>query len=383
MYLSPYLITLMHKNTENINTLIELNEELENYFQNTIIPQLFVDADLILRKFTPPAMRQFKLKKEHIGTPLIDVKENFRFPTIIDNINLVITTGEILEKEIQTTDLRWYQMNILPYVLRKENKTNGVIITFVDITSRIKDLKEQEKLIAEHELLLDTIAHDIKNPLTALGIGIGMLKKFQEKGMEKFPSLLEKVESNLTKMKMIINDLVQSRWHEHRYQAEEEMLDLQNIIEDVKLTLAPQINESNAKIKQHIGLSEITFARRKLRSIVYNLVNNAIKYKAPDRRPEIHIETYSEDEFMVISIADNGIGIDPENLSSIFEKFRRVTTSIEGNGVGLYLVKQILENSGGKITVDSTPGKGSTFKAFLKLDGSIRSQEKDSAITSF
>lgn len=75
-----------------------------------------------------------------------------------------MSTGNVLEKEIQTTDLRWYQMNILPYLVRKENKTNGVIITFVDITPRIRDLKEQEKLIAEHELLLDTIAHDIKNP---------------------------------------------------------------------------------------------------------------------------------------------------------------------------------------------------------------------------
>jgi two-component system phosphate regulon sensor histidine kinase PhoR len=53
----------------------------------------------------------------------------------------------------------WYQMNILPYKVFKEEKTNGVIITFVDITDRIRDLKEQEKLIAEHELLLDTIAH--------------------------------------------------------------------------------------------------------------------------------------------------------------------------------------------------------------------------------
>ncbi|WP_316776551.1 ATP-binding protein [Pedobacter antarcticus] len=364
----------MHKNNENIIALTGLNEELENYFQNTIIPQLFVDANLILRKFTPPAMRQFKLKKEYVGRSLTEIKENFRFPTIIDNINMVIATGEILEKEIQTTDLRWYQMNILPYLLRKENKTNGVIITFVDITSRIKDLKEQEKLIAEHELLLDTIAHDIKNPLTALAIGIGLLKKVQEKGMERFPSLLENVESSLTKMKMIINDLVQSRWHEHRYQAEEEILDLQNILEDVKLTLAPQINESNASITQHISVSEITFARRKLRSIIYNLVNNAIKYRAPDRLPEIHIETYSENGFMVISIADNGIGIDSEKLRTIFEKFQRITTSVEGNGVGLYLVKQILETSGGKIIVDSMPGKGSTFKAFLKLDVSICSE---------
>lgn len=135
----------MQSKSDQISELIELNEELENYFSNTIIPQMFVDAQLCLRKFTPPAMRQFKLKEEHIGSPLSDVQENFRYPTIIQNITSVIDTGEILEKEIQTTDLRWYQINILPYKIKSKNKTNGVIITFVDITSRINDLKEQER----------------------------------------------------------------------------------------------------------------------------------------------------------------------------------------------------------------------------------------------
>jgi two-component system phosphate regulon sensor histidine kinase PhoR len=358
---------MLDKN-EQISTLIELNEELENYFGNTIIPQLFVDAKLILRKFTPPAMKQFKLRREHIGQPFADVNDNFRFPTIIENIQHVIDTGEILEKEIQTTDRRWYQMNILPYLIRKENKANGVIITFIDISSRIKDLKEQEKLIAEHELLLDTIAHDIKNPLTALGITIELLKKAPEKGMDRFPALLANVESSLNKMKHIIFDLVRSRWQEHKYQAVEEMLDLENILEDVRLTLASQIQETRAILKTEIGTSEITFARRKLRSILYNLVNNALKYSSPDRKPEIFIKSYTEEGFMVISVSDNGIGIASKSLNSIYEKYHRIESSVEGNGIGLYLVKQILESSGGKITVESIADTGSNFRVFLPLN---------------
>src|SRR5687767_8703844 len=126
-------------------SLIELNDELENYFRNTIIPQLFIDANLILQKFTPPAMKQFSLSPDDVGKSISDIKDNFRFPTIIDNIQEVIDSSEILEKEIQTTDLRWYQMNIIPYVERKDNKANGVIMTFVEITMRINDLKDLEK----------------------------------------------------------------------------------------------------------------------------------------------------------------------------------------------------------------------------------------------
>ena len=97
----------MENKNEQISTLIERNDELENYFKNTIIPQLFVDAQLILRKFTPPAMKQFSLALTDVGRPIADIKENFRFPAIVDNIQHVIDTGEILEKEIQTTDMRW------------------------------------------------------------------------------------------------------------------------------------------------------------------------------------------------------------------------------------------------------------------------------------
>ena len=356
----------MQSKSEQINTLVELNDELENYFRNTIIPQLFVDADLILKKFTPPAMKQFNLKAEHIGQPLANVKENFRFPTILDNIQQVIDCSEILEKEIQTTDRRWYQMNIIPYILRKTNKTDGVIITFIDITSRIRDLKEQEKLISEHELLLDTIAHDIKNPLTSLGITVELLKKLPEKGTSKFSSLVDKVESSLTKMKDIISDLVSNRWQEQRYQAVEELLDLQNILEDVRLTLSTQIQDSHAVIKMDIGISEITFARRKLRSILYNLVSNAIKYCSPERKPEILIKSFEENGFMVITVKDNGLGIDDAHINSIFNKYQRVSNEVEGNGVGLYLVRQTLETAGGKITVESVPEQGSVFSVYLK-----------------
>jgi len=364
----------MQSKNDQIHTLTELNEELENYFSNTIIPQLFVDACLVLRKFTPPAMKHFRLKEEHIGKPLDEIREHFRFPAIIDNIKVTIATRKILEKEIQTTDMRWYQMNILPYLVRKENKTNGVIITFVDITARIRYLNERERLIAEHELLLDTIAHDIKNPLLALGLTIDMLKRLSDNEVKEYPSLLQNAERSLIHMKKLIDDLVDSRWQEHRYQAAKEILDIQNIIEDVRLALAPQILES-AIIKEEIGISGMIFVRRKLRSIIYNLLNNAIKYTPADRVPEILISTTSEKDHVVISVADNGIGISKEEQRLIFEKFQQVRLAGEGSGVGLYLVNTIVTQAGGRIIVNSMPGQGSTFKVFLKLDKSNRADK--------
>jgi two-component system, OmpR family, phosphate regulon sensor histidine kinase PhoR len=349
-----------------IKELIKLNDELENYFRNTIIPQLFVDADLILRKFTPPAMKQFSLSTADIGKSVHDIKDNVRFPSIAENIQQVIDTHEILEKEIQTKDFRWYQMNIIPYKVFEENRANGVIITFVEITTRIKDLKEQEKLIAEHETLLDTISHDLKNPLTNLVLTVSFIKNLNFERKPKVQSLFGTLEKSVLKMQNIIHDLTDTRKQKYKYKTEEELLNFEHILEDVRLTVASNIKESGAIIKSEINVSEIFYSRRKLRSIIYNLVSNAIKFRSADNAPQIFIKTEQDGDFIIITVKDNGIGIDAGKHEVIFSKYFRMQNEIEGSGIGLYLVNEIVNSSGGKILLKSEPGKGSEFKVYLK-----------------
>jgi two-component system phosphate regulon sensor histidine kinase PhoR len=321
-----------------------------------------------VQKFTPPAMKQFSLKKGDVGKSIMEIKENFRYHNIIENIQQVIDSNEILEKEIQTTDLRWYQMNIIPYENRQTKKTNGVIITFVDITRRIRDLKDQEKLISDHETLLDTISHDIKTPLTSLVLAIEVFKDISFTDEKEFQSFYALVENGIKKLQNLIIELTDTRKEQHKYRTEEQLLDFENILEDVRLTLADNIRSSGAIIKSEVNVSEITFSRRKIRSIVFNLVSNAIKFTKPDKKPEIFIKTEREGSYIIISVKDNGIGIEPAKQKAIFSKYYRTENEIEGTGVGLYLVKQLVENSDGKISVESVKGKGSEFKVYLKQD---------------
>lgn len=351
---------------ERIDDLIAVNDELENYFRNTIIPQLFVDAQLILRKFTPPAMKQFSLKATDVGRPIEEIKENFRFPTLIENIQHVIESQEILEKEIQTTDLRWYQMNIIPYVTQKTQKTNGVIITFVEITFRIKDLREQEKLIADHEILLDTLAHDIKNPLNNLILAFEQFKSAGADETQESRSLFAIVERALLKMRTLINELGDGREKDHKYKSESELLSIEHILEDVRLTLQEDIDRSGAKITSDIGVSQLTFSRRKLRSILYNLISNCIKYRSTERAPRIIVKTIRVDDEIIISVIDNGIGIDPGKQTFVFEKYYQIHGNVEGSGIGLFLVREIVNNAGGTITLSSEVGVGTEVKITLK-----------------
>jgi two-component system phosphate regulon sensor histidine kinase PhoR len=256
-------------------------------------------------------------------------------------------------------------MNIIPYIVQKKNKTNGVIITFVEITHRIKDLKEQERLISDYETLLDTLSHDLKTPLSSLFLSIELCKTASSENPEELQFLLGKAEGSVIKMRNLISELTDTRKSEHKYRSEEELINIEHILEDVRLTLRDQIMEFGVIITHDIQVPQILFNRRKLRSILFNLVSNGIKFRSPDRVPEICIKTRQIENFVVISVLDNGIGIDKDKQDLIFSKYYRIENSIEGSGLGLYLVKDMVTHSGGKIHLESKPGQGSQFDLYL------------------
>ncbi len=358
----------MPTKNQQIKKLIELNDELENYFENTIIPQLFVDADLVLRKLTPRAIRQFNFLETDIGKHITEIRNNHYFLPIIDNILQVINSNIKLEKEIQTVDLKWYQMNILPYITLKGNKTNGVIITLVEITQRIKALKDLEQVVNDHEILLDTISHDIKTPLSSLLTAFKIIKDVPPQNVDDIQTLLQVQEQSIVKMQSLINELTATREQEYKLKTEQELIDFEHIIEDVRLTLYDDIVKSGAVIHTDLQVSQITFPSMKLRSIIYNLVMNAIKYKSPDYTPDIFIKTELENNFVVITIKDNGVGIEKSHQKAVFSKYVRLESNVEGSGIGLYLVKEHVTKAGGRVELHSELGKGSEFKVYLKAD---------------
>lgn len=349
--------------------LDDLNEDLENYFANTIIPQLYVDGKLILRKFTPPAMKQFTLTNADLNKSVQDVTDNIRYPTLIENINEVITTGDILEKEVQTTDKRWFQMNILPYKIRRENRTDGVIITFVDITKRIAILNELEQLNAEHDTLLYTLSHDIRQPLSTIFLLTDeLMMAYENKDTEEFTTWIEMLRRTSKNMKALVEEFTNHVYVESVIPNEDERVNIEDVFNDVILALRNEIYNNGIGIKTQFDTSEIIFSRKNLRSIVFNLLNNAIKYKKTDETLSILVTTLKQGNYVVLSIKDNGLGIDSSYHKTIFDKFSRVNPHIEGTGMGLYIINRMLTDKGGKIEVESDLGKGSTFTVSFRSD---------------
>ncbi len=210
-----------------------------------------------------------------------------------------------------------------------------------------------ERLVNDHEILLDTISHDIKTPLSNLFIAFKIIREVPPEKVDDIQRLLGIQENSLAKMQSLIVELTDTREQEHKYIANTESLDFKHIIEDVRLTLNDEIAKSRAVIHTDVQASQVSFPRMKLRSIVYNLVINARKYRSPERTPEIWIATTLENDFIVLTIKDNGAGIDASQQEAVFSKYVRLPSNAQGSGIGLYLVKEHVTKAGGKITLDS------------------------------
>lgn len=130
--------------------LLETNDDLNNYFRSNVNGQLFVDNDMLLMKFSPGAVKQINLLPTDIGRPLSNISTNIKFETILADITEVLTKGNLITKEIETNSGDWYQVMTMPYIQQADNKRNGAIITFNDI-SELK--KTQQELDLSNKLL--------------------------------------------------------------------------------------------------------------------------------------------------------------------------------------------------------------------------------------
>jgi len=352
---------------KKIKKLLELNEELENYFRNTIIPQLFVDANLILRKFSPPANTHFQLAENHIGISIFDIPALTQLEGLVEIIKEVIDTNIYFEDEIQTPDKRWFQMNILPYIVKKKNVTNGVVITFVDITGRINDKKIIEKINADHETFIYSVSHDLNGPVSNVISLVDLLNRSHgDEISEEIQKYLKMIKESAYSLKEVIGELTEIAKIGTDVNSNVNTVNIEQILDEVKLTLKNQIYQSHAKITTNIIVPEIQFSKKNLRSILYNLIYNAIKFAKEDTTPEIFIKTEEAGEFTLLSVKDNGIGIEPEKKEEIFSKFTRLKPHIEGTGLGLFIINKMVTNQGGKIEVESELDNYTTFNIYLK-----------------
>jgi PAS domain S-box-containing protein len=265
---------------------------------------------------------------------------------------------------------RWHLARAVP-----EREGDGVTAGWIATATDIHDQKQAEEALRKAIILRDDFlsvaSHELRTPLTSLKLEVANLSRIAQRngGAESAPRLLakvEKIDSQAARLHRLIDELLDvSRIAAGRLELHVESVDLAQIVNEVGSRFSDEATRVGCELNiQAAGPVVGRWDKGRLDQVITNLVSNAIKYG--DCKP-IDVSVVAEDDVAVVTIRDRGLGIAPGDHERIFGRFERAASSRHygGIGLGLWIVKQIIDALGGTVTVDSTPGDGSTFKVAL------------------
>jgi signal transduction histidine kinase len=284
-------------------------------------------------------------------------------------IERVLDSGQVHAFEyqlLQDEENKTFEARITPL-------TSDTVLAIVrDVSLQKWIFGEREKLItelevknAELERFTYTASHDLKSPLITIKGFLGFLREDAERGnLKRLESDIQRIGDAADKMQRLLNDLLELS-RVGRVVNQSQSVDLNAMIAEVLELLHGRLYGGPLPIRVSVGehLPQAYGDRPRLLEVWQNLIENAAKFMGDQSHPHIEIGQAgtADDGLTIFFVRDNGVGIDPKFKDRIFSLFDKLDPRTEGTGIGLALVKRIVEFHGGRIWVDSEPGKGSTF----------------------
>jgi signal transduction histidine kinase len=294
---------------------------------------------------------------------------------LIQNIQKVFKTSQpVHEFEFQDDILfrnrrqkPWFSMNIEP-IMTENNKY--ALVCLNDITE--KKLAE-EKLVETMEMksqFISTVSHELRTPLTAIKEGINIvLDGLAGRVKKKQKEFLNLAKRNVDRLSMLINEVLDfQKLEAGRMKFDFSPNNVAQVIREAcdTMRLAAEKNKIDFTVKLADDLNEAVFDRNRIIQVLTNFLSNAIKFTPQGGK--VSLEVIRQQNEIVITVSDTGMGIPKEDLPMIFERFYRVKRpgrEIPGSGLGLSIVAQIINQHGGRILVESELNKGTTFTVYL------------------
>ncbi|MBG9541467.1 cell wall metabolism sensor histidine kinase WalK [Cytobacillus firmus] len=315
-----------------------------------------------------PAAKMLNVSRETVlSSPIVSLlglEEDYTFEELLDEQDSVILD---YSSKTKTLILR---ANFS--VIQKETGfVNGLITVLHDIT-------EQEKIDMERREFVANVSHELRTPLTTMRSYLEALADGAWKDEEIAPNFLDVTQNETERMIRLVNDLLQlSKMDSKDYRLSKDWIDFiffyNRIIDRFEMTKQQNVTFER-KLPDHSAFVEID--EDKLTQVLDNIISNALKYSPEGGKVTFSIE--EKDEFIIVSVSDQGVGVPKENIDQIFERFYRVdkarTRKLGGTGLGLAIAKEMVEAHGGKIWAASTEGKGTTISFSLPY---VRSEEDD------
>ncbi len=354
------------------------------------------------------AVNEFSLRMIHqpdaaavLGRRMVDILPELEAQAILRIAKEVTETGQPFRgSELPITlcangDLQpgFFNISYTPFI--EQGQVTGIIHVSVDVTEQVlarqqvqrlnEELRQRNaELHASNQRLLRTNAdldnfiytasHDLWNPISNIE---GLLLALQHDlalppGAGDVTELLALMQDSVDRFKRTIRDLTDVARLQQAHAPFATEIDLARLIDEVRRDLASQFAAAAGTLTVEVSACHtLHFAEKNLRSIIYNLLSNGLKYRHPARPPQLAIRCYATPNNHVLTVQDNGLGLDVTQQGKVFGLFQRQHDHVEGSGVGLYMVKKIMENAGGTIEVESELGVGSTFLVYFPPEAAV------------
>ncbi len=296
-----------------------------------------------------PMYLLFPAEKKDVASTFLD---EFRKAAEVHNIETTLQrkNGSLVEVLLNASSVRNDSGEILYHR-----------VSCIDVTEKVNSAK---KLKLQNQRLSDfcsIISHNLRGPLSNISMIADYLKTTELNDMQL--EMIGKLNGVLDHLNEIFNELVESISVRYDTEILSEEIHLDEVLELTVKSFENQIKAYNASISIDFSdVSHIFYPRKYMESIFTNLLSNALKYRSPDQTPEIKFKSEIKGNEIILSVSDNGLGIDIELHKKNLFKIRKVFHDHpEARGFGLFMTKTQVEAMGGNIWVDSTPEVGSTF----------------------
>ena len=264
-----------------------------------------------------------------------------------------------LELRNRHKDGQWIWVALTVSLLADEGPPRIALAHFLDISERKRAEQELDQFAY-------VASHDLKEPLILLSAYARMLGERHGDDLdEEGRTFLRHVREEAGRMKAMIDDLL--AYSRLQTRAEDTApVALDEVLDTALRTLAPRLEEAAAQVDVQGPLPVVEGSPAQFERLFRNLIGNAVKFRG-EQEPAITVSTTRDEDGWVVSVRDNGIGIDPDKANRIFDVFQRLHSQDEypGTGMGLAICKRIVERHGGRIWVEPAPGGGSVFKFSL------------------
>ncbi len=346
----------------------EAREFAESVINTVREPLISLDKDLRVVTANSSFYSTFKVSPEAtIGNFIYELGDRQwdipRLRVLIEDIlpHDSVFNGYEVEHDFQGIGRKTMLLNARQ-IFRENIGSHFILLALEDITERKLVEKKLQDKNTELERFTYTVSHDLKSPLITIQNYACMIPQDLDTGKyDRAKDDLKRIENAAAKMTLLINDLLELS-QVGIMMNKPTPVDMNQLVTDCLAQLAGPLKQKLVEVVLQPNLPTLLGDSQRLTAVLQNLIENSIKYLGDQAAPRIEIGARQDDKEMVFFVSDNGAGIDPLQHETIFDLFNKLDAKSQGTGVGLALVKRIVEAHGGRVWVESEGvGKGSTF----------------------